>query len=152
MEELESLVKFIVSQAKALKDKHTKEHNAPVNYACVFCHSQEEYDDLVKAAGKMGKVVDNTQTGPVFQITPIETIAGKLRVLKIRVPDSTRPERGDADFTVSDYKAFKAESLAKPGFKLITREKMEMVELSSSGYNVRAYFSNPTLEKVLGLN
>lgn len=151
MEELESLVKFIVSEAKVLKDKHTNEHNAPVNYACVFCHSQDEYNALVKAAGKIGKVVDSTPTGPVFQVKPIETVAGELRVLKIRTPDPTRPERGDSDFTVSNYKAFKAMSLAKPGFKLIVREKMEMIELSVNGYNVRAYFSNPTLEKVLGL-
>jgi pimeloyl-ACP methyl ester carboxylesterase len=149
--ELETLVKEIVRRAKELKDRHTEERSAPVNYACVFCHSEEEYDDLVEAANRIGKVVDNTPTGPLFHIKPIDTVAGSLKLLKVRMPDETRPERGDADFTVQDYKAFKASSLPKPGFKLIERKGMEMIELSVDGFGVRAYFSNPPLDKQLGL-
>lgn len=148
---LEELVKDIVMQAKELKDKYTLEQSASVNYSCIFCHSQEEYDELVKEASKIGEVVDSTPTGPLFHIKPIDTVAGKLRLLKIRAPDRTRPERGDADFTALNYEMFKAEYLAKPGFKLIKRESMEMIELTASGSNVRAYFSNPTLAELLGI-
>lgn len=76
-------------------------------------------------------------------------MSGTLPLLKIRQPDPTRPERGDADFTLSDYKAFKQWALVQPGFKVITRTNMEMIELMQPGYNVRVYFSYPTLVEVL---
>lgn len=43
------------------------------------------------------------------------------------------------------------EYLDKPGFKLIERPDMEMIELADSNYDVLAYFSNPTLGEVLGI-
>ena len=149
--ELEALIKEIVRQAKELKDKYTQEQTALVNYSAIFSHSQSEYNELIEAASKIGKVVDNTPTGPLFQIKPIDTISGKLKLLKIRIPDQTRPERGDADFTVPNYEAFKAIYLTKPEFKLLERKNFEMIELSASGFKVRAYFSNPPLDKQLGI-
>jgi hypothetical protein len=71
--------------------------------------------------------------------------------LKIRKPDATRFERGDADFTIIDYPNFKSNYLANPGFKLIERKGFEMIELIDSAFNARAYFSNPTLDQQLGL-
>jgi hypothetical protein len=149
--ELEALVRNIVKLSKELKDKYTKAASAPVNYACVFSHSKVEYDGLIEAAGKIGKVIDNTSTGPVFLIKPIETVAGRLKLLKIRIPDPTRPERGDADFTVPDYDAFKASCLKASNFKLIKRKKSEMIELMELGSSVRAYFSKPPLDRQLGI-
>ena len=146
---LKELVKEIVSQAKELKDKHTDQKKAPVNYACVFCQNDEEYDELLKLAKELGKVVKETNSGQVFEIEPIDTVAGPLDILKIRKPDKTRPERGDADFTVDNYTDFKAEFLDKEGFKLIERIEMEMIELMDSEFNVRVYFSDPTLREIL---
>jgi len=51
-------------------------------------------------------MIQKTEKGSLFKIFPIATIAGELQLLKIRNPDSTRPERGDADFTVFDYLSF----------------------------------------------
>ena len=93
-----------------------------------------------------------TATGPVFFISPLSTSAGKLNILKIRKPDPNRPERGDADFTVPDFPAFKEKYLGKSGFSLIKRPTMEMVELSNPSFNVLAYYSYPTLAEVLQLN
>ncbi|MCL5419250.1 MAG: hypothetical protein M1360_04935, partial [Candidatus Marsarchaeota archaeon] len=76
--ELEALIKEIVRQAKELKDKYTQEQTALVNYSAIFSHSQSEYNELIEVASKIGKVVDNTPTGPLFQIKPIDTISGKL--------------------------------------------------------------------------
>jgi len=149
--ELTKSIQLIVKQAQELKDTHTAEKSAPVNYAAIFSQSQEEYAELLAAANQLGKVVEQTPTGPLFQITPLETAAGKLQLLKIRLPDKTRPERGDADFTVANYQEFKKKHLGKLGFKLIKRETHEMVELIDSKFNVRAYFSNPPLDKQLGL-
>ena len=72
-------------------------------------------------------------------------------MLKIRRPDPKRPERGDADFTVSDYQTFKKTQLGKPGFGLIERTNMEMLELVDPDFDVLAYYSHPTLAEVLGI-
>lgn len=148
---METLIQNIVKNAKDLKDKYTDQKNAPVNYACIFCQSKEEEENFLKLAHKLGTVIQETKAGPVFQISPLDTIAGKLQLLKIRKPDSTRPERGDADFTVSDYPSFKKKYLNKPGFSLIQKENFEMIELYKKGRNVRVYFSFPPLDKQLNL-
>ena len=149
---IHELIKSIVEQAQVLKDKHTTEKDAPVNYACIFSQSDEEYEKLDQEVAKIGKVVKETKMGNVFLLEEsIETVAGPLRLVKIRKPDSSRQERGDADFTVRDYQSFKKEYLGKPGYKLIERPDMEMIELADKKFDVLAYFSNPTLSKVLGI-
>lgn len=151
IEEFKLLIQNIVKQSTALKDKHTSESEAPVNYACIFCQTEEEFAEFKKLTTEIGKIVKNASSGPLFQIEPLETISGKLKLLKIRNPDKTRPERGDADFTVSDYNSFKEEYLSEEGFFLIEREGFEMIELIDSDFNTRAYFSNPPLDEQLGI-
>lgn len=151
VKELRQFVQEIVEKASNLKDMHTSEKNAPVNYACVFCQNDVQYNNLLEIVHEMGKVIEETPTGSLFQIQPLDTIAGSLRLLKIRKPDEKRPELGDADFTVSDYPEFKRNHLSQEGFKLIVREKIEMIELVDSHFDVRAYFSNPPLIKKLGI-
>ena len=152
-QELEILIREIVVKAVGLKNKFTTEPNAPVNYACVFAQNPEEYQDLIKAAASLGQTIKEMSNGLLFALDGIETISGTLLLLKVRQPDPTKPERGDADFTVANFDAFKHAYLSKPGFKLIERPqlKMEMVELMQPGHNVRVYFSNPPLAEVLGL-
>ncbi|MBI5465931.1 MAG: hypothetical protein HY974_01425 [Candidatus Kerfeldbacteria bacterium] len=149
--DLEVLLRNVVQQARELKDKHTAEYNAPVNYAAIFTQSIDEYQTLLTLAKELGSVVQETRSGPVFDLGAIRTVAGRLRLVKVRQPDKTRPELGDADFTVSDYPRFKAAHLSKPGFKLIERPGMEMIELIDPLFKVRAYFSHPPLDKQLGL-
>ena len=151
--ELDKLIKDIVVLATELKNKFTHEVSAPVNYACIFAQKQEEYEDLIRAAARLGTVIMEMTTGLLFELAGIETMSGTLKLLKIRQPYPTRPERGDADFTVADFSGFKQIYLSKPGFKLIARPqlKMEMIELMQPGYEVRVYFSNPPLAKALGL-
>lgn len=150
-EELKKLIQDIIRLACELKNKHTTEKNAPVNYTAIFSQNESEYDELYELARQIGTVVQNTPTGDLFEIDTLETVSGGLRLLKIRKPDPTRPERGDADFTVADYPNFKNTYLQKPGFKLIERENFEMVELVDPMSNVRAYFSSRPLDAELGL-
>jgi hypothetical protein len=90
--------------------------------------------------------------GPVFKVEAISTKAGDLRILKIRKPDLNRKERGDADFTLTNYLKFKKENLDKLGFKLIPREDFEMIEFDPQNGSPLVYFSNPTLAETLGLS
>jgi len=151
IENLKKIILEIVEDAARLRDKHTGETDAPVNYACIFAQSREEFDALLDAAKKLGPVIKETPTGPLLRIQSLETVAGRLQLVKVRKPDETRIERGDADFTVPDYPAFKARVLKKPGFKLIEREEFEMIELMDPAFDVRAYFSHPPLDRQLGL-
>ena len=111
--ELKKLAQNIVAASKCLSESYTHERNVPVNYVAVFTHSDNEYAELSSCAKEMGNVVQETATGPVFLITPISTVAGTLKILKIRRPDPKRPERGDADFTLSDYSHFKEKYLGQ---------------------------------------
>ena len=147
---MEELILKIVADAKVLKDKYIDEKDALVNYACIFCHGEEEQNNFLEEANKLGTIIKETPTGPLFKIS-LDTIAGKLQLLKIRKPDPTRTERGDADFTVSDYPAFKEKYLSKPGFSLIQKENFEMIELYEKGNSARVYFSFPPLDKQLNL-
>ncbi len=147
--DLIQLVEEIVKKANDLKNKHTSEKNALVNYACIFAQSEEEYNNLIMIVKEIGSVIKETPTGLLFHIQPLKTVSGNLKLLKIRKPDPTRPELGDADFTVENYPEFKNNYLSKTGFKLIVRENFEMIELIDSKFNVRAYFSNPPLDKQL---
>lgn len=149
---LENLIANIVKESCELKNRYTAEIDASVNYACIFSQNSNEFAELKKLAGQISRVIEETPSGPLFQIQALDTVSGLLRLLKIRNPDKTRPERGDADFTVSDYQAFKNKYLSQNNFKLISREKFEMIELMDPGFNVRAYFSNPTLEEQLGIS
>ncbi len=149
---IKNLVIDVVKQSCELKNKYTAEINALVNYACIFSQSDSEFNDLKKCADQVGKVIKKTLSGPLYHINPIETVSGSLKLLKIRHPDKTKLERGDADFTVSDYHVFKNKHLSQDNFKLIPREEFEMIELMDPNFNVRAYFSHPPLDKQLGVN
>ena len=148
---LKQLVQEIVKKANALKNKRTSEKKAPVNYACVFCQSKDQHNNMLAVMQNIGKKIKETPTGPVFHIPPLNTAAGNLQLLKIRKPDPTRPELGDADFTVTNYAEFKKNCLSQKGFKLIVRENFEMIELVDPKFNARAYFSNPPLNEQLGI-
>ena len=146
---MEELVQNIVKGAEILKDKYTDQKGLPVNYACIFCQSEEEFQYFKTEAYKIGKVVQERSNSLLFRISPIKTTAGNLYLLRIRQPDKSRPERGDADFTVPDYNKFKKMYLKEPGFLRIPRDKAEMIELHKKGENVRVYFSSPLLIKKL---
>jgi len=149
--ELKNLVKEIVSASKCLNDTHTNEVNAEVNYACIFSQNLTEFEELLKVTKELGAVVHETKTGPLFLISPLATDAGMLRILKIRLPDPKRKEKGDADFTVNNYNKFKSSVLSKAGFNIIKRTEMEMIELINPCYNVIAYYSNPIIADVLNI-
>ncbi len=142
----------IVKKSCELKNKFTDEISAPVNYACVFSQNDKEFAELKKLTGEIGKVIEETPSGPLYHVNPIKTVSGQLKLLKIRRPDTTKPERGDADFTVSNYHDFKDKYLSQNKFKLIPRPNFEMIELMDSDFNVRTYFSYPPLDEQLSIS
>lgn len=148
--DLDGIINYIAEKCRDLKNKYISE-NFEIDYICVFSHSQNEYDELIKQASFIGKIVESTNSGPVFKFNkPPETILGKPKVLKIRIPDKTRSERGDVDFT-TNYPEFKSRYFDNNRFKLIKRKKFEMIELRDDEFDVLVYFSSIPPSKLLGV-
>lgn len=142
MENLISTINYIVSRSAQLKDKFTDVSSAPVEFVCIFCHNDEEYKQFTNPIEVLGKIVEETPNGFTYLLDkPIKTIAGPLRLVKIRKPDSNRPERGDADFN-TDYKNFKEKYQNNFKFELIKRKTFEMLRLSDLNFDTMACFSN----------
>ncbi len=135
------IIEYITKNCRDLKNKYINE-DLKIDYICIFSQSQKEYEELLEIASRVGKLVDETKTGPVFKFhNPPQTIIGAPKVIKIRIPDNTRPERGDVDF-ITEYAAFYQNYFDDNRFKLIKREKFEMLELKDSAFNVLVYFSS----------
>lgn len=148
---LRSIVCYIVDQATILKDKHIDAPYAAVNYACIFSQCQEEYDELLAGAHTLGEVIDTMASGLLFRIDPLQTVSGVLHLLKIRISDPTRPERGYADFTIPDFSTFEKTYGCRQGFSRMDKKNFYMLELVDPAFDVRAYFSNPPLDVQLGI-
>lgn len=151
LSKLKNLIWTIVNDANSLMEEYVWDVDSSVNYVCIFCQDDNEFEKLSLLAKKLGTVVNETKTGPLFQITPLETTKWTVKLLKVRSPDKTRPERGDADFTIKNYAVFKDKYINQPWFRLIVRKNFEMIEIYDHNHDVRVYFSNPTLEKLLGI-
>lgn len=152
VDDINKIISYLIQECVKLKDKHTQDKDLIADYVCIFSHSQHEYNKLIKTAEQIGKLASETPTGPVYTfINPPETIAGKPKLLRIRKPDTTRPQRGDVDFN-TNYEEFKKKYLDNKRFTLIKRENFEMIELKDSAFDVLVYFSSSPLSKQLGVN
>ncbi len=148
---LKSTIRQIAKDAQALKDEFVNEQEAQISECCVFCKDNREYRELIEAICPTGRIAKETPSGPVYIVPDIVTSAGLVHIVKIRLPDPTRLERGYADFTAKDYQALKEHCSNKAECKVIQREEFEMIELMADGHDVRIYFSNPPVTQHTGI-
>lgn len=147
MDNLISIINYIVSRSVELKNKYTDEVNAKVEFCDIFCRDDNEYKRLTGVINKMGKIVYSVPTGHIYLLKkPISTVAGKLRLVKIRRPDNKLRLRGDADFD-TDYPRLKQKYQNNSRFELIVRDKFEMLRLSDPDFDVMTCFSNIPVRK-----
>jgi hypothetical protein len=152
MNNLITTIKYIVNHSNELKNKFTNASEAPVEFACIFCQNEKEYDKFTNSIEKLGKIIQNTPSGLTYLLEElIKTVAGSLRLVKIRKPDTQRTERGDADFN-TEYNNFKKRYQRNPKFELIKRDTFEMLRLSDQEFDVMACFSSIPMSKDLGIN
>jgi hypothetical protein len=150
MDKLISTINYITNRSTELKNKYTNALSAPVDFACVFCQSEEEYGELTKEIEKLGKIVEKTPSGFTYLLSnSIKTKAGPLKLVKIRKPD-LRKERGDADFN-TNYAKLKEKYLNDPRFELVKYATFEMLRLSDPCFDVMTCFSNVSKSKNLGI-
>lgn len=151
MKNIIETVNYIVRRSAELKNKYTDASSASVEFACVFCQNKKEYKQFTDSIETLGKVVEKTQSGFTYLLDEsIETIAGRLKLVKIRKPDAIRPERGDADFNIN-YEEFKKKYQDNSKFELIKRDTFEMLRLVDPDFDVMACFSNIPKSKDLGI-
>lgn len=151
MNNLVTTINYIVSRSTELKNNYTNATSAPVEFSCIFCQTEEEYTQFTDSIEILGKVVERTKSGFTYLFhKPILTVAGPLRLIKIRKPDNQRTERGDADFN-TDYKNFKKKYKRNSAFELVKRKTFEMLRLSSPNFDTMTCFSNVPKSKVLDI-
>ncbi len=150
--ELEKIVNYIASQGLAVFED-TNEKNPEIDYLAIFSKSEDEYNKLEKIAQSLGEEMDkeNHKTGRTFLLRePMETPAGILTSIKVRLPDATRPQRGAPDFKVQNYQQFKDRYLQSSGsFTLMVRRDYEMIEIK--GVDVLVYVPSKTLSERIAL-
>jgi len=147
--ELQKIVQKIVEKTTKLKNKHTDEIDAPVNYVCILSHSKSEFKMLIDSTRKNSKIIKETPTGPIFRIPTLPTISGDLKLLKIRKPDKNKPQLGYADFTIKAFSKFKEKCLLDNTFYSFTRPGHEIIGIKDSDTSVSTYFANPPLDESL---
>lgn len=149
--DLSRIIDYLAINCTKLKDKYIGQ-DLVADWVCIFSQSDQEYVELKRLASEIGEIVEDTPTGPIYKFNQRpQTIAGKPYLLKIRVPDETRPERGDVDFN-TNYSEFKKQYLDNKNFTLIVRDDFEMVELMDPEFDVRVYFSSEPLSSQLGIS
>ncbi len=151
MNNLITTINYIVSRSTELKNKFIDKDSSAIEFACIFCQDKEEYEKFTCSIQALGKIIQTTQSGSTYLLDkPVKTVAGPLRLVKIRKPDPQRLERGDADFN-TEYKKFKKRYQGSHNFELIKRETFEMLRLSDPKFDVMACFSNIPKSKDLGI-
>lgn len=153
MNTINKILEYIIPKTLELNQIHIPDESVRVNYSAIFCQNYVEYEALNMEAAALGAIAEDTPTGPLYKFhKPLQTLACPLWFIKIRKPDPTRPERGDADFVLKDYNSFKEKYLKDMKyFKLIDRGNFEMIELKDSKFDVISYFSNIPLIVQLGI-
>jgi hypothetical protein len=122
-----------------------------LNLPVFFARARMNIKTLIDLWGERGGIVQETPSGKTYLLTEgIPTKAGLLKLLKVRKPDPTREERGDADFNTT-YPEFKAKYGGNPKFELIKRDTFEMLRLASPEFDVMACFSSVPMSKDLGI-
>ncbi len=112
----------------------------PIKSLTIFTHDEMEYKLLFAILGTLGNPY-NYNNGPRVELfEPIIVDDNKITHLRLRKPDSERPQVGCNDFA-TDYESFKKEYLLKypENLNLIIRPEYEMIELHDKSFGVLAY-------------
>ncbi len=137
--ELIEAVRYVVSETLKMAQKIVGK-TFPIKSLTIFAHSQSEFELFVEILAKIGKSY-NYNNGPRVELyEPIAVGENSITHLRIRKPDSERPQVGCNDFE-TDYEAFKREYLPKhaDNLSLIKRPEYEMIELHDKEFGVLAY-------------
>lgn len=145
------IVDTIIARGLEAIKANTDGYEFSLDYVAIFAKDQAEFDEMLHCAESLGTEVDlaSAKTGKTFKLSEPKTIDDRiLKVLKIRRPDQTRPQRGAPDFVVNDYQKFKDQYLSSSGnFTLMVRKDYEMIELK--GIEVLVYLKKESFSRAI---
>lgn len=113
----------------------------PIHSLTIFSHFEDEFVFLKKLLSTIGTPY-NENNGPRIALhKPIIIDSHTLTHLRIRKPDSERPQVGCNDFDVKNYKDFNERYLEihPDHLTLIKRPEYEMIEFHHPDFDVLAY-------------
>jgi len=144
---IKKIILEIIDEANLIIKKRINE-NLLIDLVDIFPKDKNEKEKLTKEIQKISKKISSTNTGNIYYLdNSILTKFGPLSLIKIRIVDKNKTQRGAPDFKVKNYSNFKKKYLNKKGFKLIIRKDYEMLEFQ--GKNLLIYFPNETLSESL---
>ena len=145
------IISEIIQYSEAVITKYIDEELV-IDYVDIFPISEKERLKLLREADTIGKRISLINTGPIYLLNhSIQTKFGPLKLIKIRIYDKEKKQRGAPDFKVKDYTKFKNKYLTKKFFSLIVRKEYEMLELNVRNSRVLIYFPNETQSESMNL-
>ena len=154
VKDFDLIINYIADEGEKINRKYLLDKEVgSIDYLAVFCKDEEEREELLNIINKIGKVVQETPTGPNYKLSsPIKTKSGEVNLVKIRNNDPKKSHRGAPYFRVNDYASFKKKYLGKENFDLIERPGFEMIEIWDPAADVLVYYPSIPLTVQLGIN
>lgn len=155
-EQLTEAVKYIHFACHKLCKQSFQKYLPNAGNMGVFCHYDDEYQNLVEIRKKIAKRSDdpNQKYFELYEPIVIPSQGGIPETtythLYIRKPDIYRSQVGDIDFYIdqSEYDALKSE-LANgkeiPGARIFPRNDLDMIELYDPDIDALGYVSTNTM-------
>lgn len=143
---IEEIVKLNLDRIK--KDLYEIEGIEAIDFIDIFPKSEEHRKQLDEEAGKISKLIKETERGNIYLLnTPIETQYGKLSLFKVRYYDESRLNwEAAADFVVKDRNILMERVGKDNRFNYTTRPDWDAVEFKTE--NTLIYFLNPLASEV----
>jgi len=138
-EELVEKVKYVAEQTSKLTINIVGV-DFSIHSLTIFSHEEKEFENLKNILFEIGEPFNENNGPRVVLNSPINTGKNKITHLRIRKPDTERPQVGCNDFD-TDYYSFKEKYLLKypDNLRLIQRPDYEMIEFYDSKFDVLAY-------------
>lgn len=132
-----------------LKDRQIKDGVVGIDYAAIFPRSKDEYNLLMERLQQEGKPVKVVPTGTVFRTKEsAKTPQGEVSLVRVRIYNPDKSQRGYVDYQVDDYERFKKRYLASGAVSVVhNQDGVEM--LTAENEEVIVYFPEIPLGKTL---
>ena len=112
-----------------------------LDFMDIFPKSQIERTEIEIELRQKAKCIEKEEKGEYYLLnTPINTILGVLRVVKLRIFDNKKNKRGTMDFKSSYYEQIKKIVRGKKDVYIISKSKDELIEIPIGDNFI--YFSN----------
>lgn len=105
---VENLLKNTVANYVQFMQERGIKVKSQVKSIAIFTDSDRDFKWLAGSLNKMGVKTQETSTGVVYRLkNPVNTLAGRLILVKVKFPKNTTQEEGDADFEVPNIETIK---------------------------------------------